>query len=473
MSPNGYLRNPYKLLTEHQMKLLHEASLTIMDRTGMRFHSQKAIDLFKKAGARVSDSNLIKIPPILVDRALDTVPKELIIYDRNGQEAMSLGSSQAYFGVGSDCMFIYDLKTGERRKAVMEDVVHGVRLADGLPNIDFLMSMFLPSDVPNETYERHQMEAMLRGSTKPIVYVGLEASSTKYAVEMASVVAGGLRSLQRYPFIINYINTTSSFQHDVENIERLLFSAERNLPTVYAPGNSRGTTAPITVAGMLALGNAGQLAGLVLSQLQREGSPFILNNPSCGKMDMSSLIDLYATPDLGKSDWAVARRYGLPVLCSAGCSNAKIFDVQAAAEATLTLFANMIGGVNLNSNIGYLDSAMTGSLELVAFCDEIIGWTKHYLKELVIDEETLALDLIHEVGPDGHFLATEHTLRHMRDDWHPTLFDRRSYDQWSTEGEMTLHQRANQKVHDILQNHETEPLADEVLDQLSKFFMPK
>jgi trimethylamine--corrinoid protein Co-methyltransferase len=468
MSPNGNLKNPFKLLTEKQLILLHDASLKIMDRTGMRFHSQKAIDLFKKAGARVTDGNLIQIPPTLVEWALNTVPKELIIYDRNGQEAMFLGSSQTYFGVGSDCMFIYDLGTGERRKAVMEDVIHGVRLADGLPNIDFMMSMFLPSDVPNETYERHQMEAILRGSTKPIVYVGLEASSTRYAVEMASAVVGGLRSLQHSPFIINYINTTSAFQHDGENIERLLFSAERNLPTCYAPGNSCGTTAPMTVAGMLALGNAGQLAGLVLSQIQREGSPFILNNPSCGKMDMSSLIDLYSTPDLGNSSWTLARRYGLPVLCSAGCSNAKVFDAQAAAEATLTLFANMIGGVNLNSNIGYLDSAMTGSLELVAFCDEIIGWIKHYLKELVVDDETLALDLIHEVGPDGHFLATEHTLHHVRDDWQPTLFERRSYDQWSTEGEMTLLQRANQKVRDILQNHRAEPLIDEVIDKLSK-----
>ena len=133
----------------------------------------------------------------------------------------------------------------------------------------------------------------------------------------------------------------------------------------------------------------------------------------------------------------------------------------------MTLFANMVGGVNLSQNIGYLDSAMTGSLELVVFCDEIIGWIKHYLRELEIDEETLALDLIHEVGPDGHFLETEHTLRHVREDWLPTLFDRYSYDQWAAEGEMTLQQRANRKVQNILKNHLAEPLPDEVIKTIT------
>ena len=456
----------FRSLTEDQVTLLHEASLEIMARTGMRFYNQEALDLFRKAGASVSDGNLVRIPPHLVEWALRTVPKNITIYDRNGRRAMSLGGYRSYFGVGSDCMYIYDLHSGQRRKAVLNDVVQGVRLVDALPNLDFVMSMFLPSDVPQETYERHQMAVMLRESTKPIVFVGMEATSTVYAVEMASAVAGGLESLQRHPFVINYVNPTSAFRHNEEAVQRLLYAAERNLPTIYAPVSSRGIAAPMTVAGAMALSNAGQLAGLVLSQLKREGSPFVRNRPGSGTMDMRTMVSAYTAPDEGPFGWDLAHYHGIPIFGTAGCSDAKVFDAQAAAEAALTLFANAIGGANLIHDIGYLDCAMTGSLELVVLCDEIIGWLRRYLRKLEISEETLILDLIHEVGPDGHFLEAEHTLRHVREDWVPTVFDRFPYDRWAAEGAATLQQRANQKVRQIIETHRAESLPEDVLETL-------
>jgi trimethylamine--corrinoid protein Co-methyltransferase len=379
---------------------------------------------------------------------------------------MSLGGYRSYFGVGSDCMHIYDLHTGERRKAVLDDVVQGVRLVDAMPNLDFVMSMFLPSDVPQETYERHQMAVMLRESTKPIVFVGMEASSTVYSVEMASAVAGGLESLQRHPFVINYVNPTSAFRHNEEAVQRLLYAAERNLPTIYAPVSSRGIAAPMTVAGAMALGNAGQLAGLVLSQLKREGSPFICSRPAGGTMDMRTMVGAYTAPDEGPFGWDLAHHYGMPIFGTAGCSDAKVFDAQAAAEAALTLFANAIGGANLIHDVGYLDCAMTGSLELVILCDEIIGWLRRYLRKLEISEETLALDLIHKVSPDGHFLDAEHTLRHVREDWVPTVSDRFAYHRWAAEGATTLQQRANQKVREIVENHRAEPLPENVIETI-------
>ena len=463
---NQYRAVEFRSLTADQITLLHEASLEIMARTGMRFYDDEALELFKKSGADISDGNLVRIPPHLVEWALRSAPKNITIFDQRGRRAMALGGYRSYFGVGSDCMFVYDLLTGERRKAVLDDVINGVRLVDALPNLDFVMSMFLPSDVPDENYERHQMAVMLRESSKPIVFVGIEAASTAYAVEMASAVAGGLESLQRYPFVINYVNTTSAFRHNEESVQRLLYAAERNLPTIYAPGNSRGTTAPITPAGALALGNAGQLAGLVISQLKREGSPFIRSNPGGGTLDMRSLADSYAAPDGGPFGWALAHHYGLPIFGTAGCSDAKIFDAQAAAEAATSLFANAINGANLIHDVGYLDCAMTGSLELVAFCDEIIGWLRRYLRKLEITEETLALDLIHETGPDGHFLETAHTLRHVRDDWLPTLSDRSAHHRWAAEGATTLQQRANKSVRQIIESHRAEPLPEDVIESI-------
>ncbi len=456
-------------LTEDQIVLLHEASLEIMARTGMRFYAKDALDLFQKAGASVSDGNLVRIPPHLVEWALRTAPKNITIFDQTGRRAMSLGGYRSYFGVGSDCMYIYDPYTGERRRAVLEDVTHGVRLVDALPNLDFVMSMFTPSDVPADTYERHQMAVMLQESTKPIVYVGMEASSTVHAVEMASAVAGGHESLQQHPFIINYVNVTSAFQHNEESVQRLLYAAERNLPTIYAPSKMRGAIAPMTVAGALAVGNAGQLAGLVLSQLKREGAPFIRSNPDGDEIDMRSMVSLYGAPDGGPFGWDLTHYYGVPTFGAAGCSDAKVFDAQAAAEAALTLFDNTINGANLIHDIGYLDCAMTGSLELVLFSNEIIGWLQRYLRKLEISEETLALDLIHEIGPDGHFLETEHTYRHVREDWRPTLMDRFDFHRWAASGSTTLQQRANEKVREIIENHRADPLAEDVAKSINSY----
>ncbi len=457
----------FRSLTEDQLTLLHEASLEIMARTGMRFYEQEALALFEKAGASVTDGNLVRIPPHLVERALQTVPKNITLYDQNGRRAMSLGGYRSYFGVGSDCSYLYDLDTGQRRRAVLTDVVQGVRLVDALPNLDFVMSMFLPSDVPQEAYERHQMAIMLQESTKPIVFVGMAASSTVYAVEMASAVAGGLESLQRHPFIVNYVNVTSAFRHNQESVQRLLYAAERNLPTIYAPGKSRGTMTPITVAGSLALGSAGQLAGLVLSQLKREGSPFLRSKPGGDGLDMRTMVSLYAAPDDGPFGWDLAHYHRIPTFGAAGCSDAKVFDAQAAAEATLTLFDNMLSGANLIHDVGYLDCAMTGCLEFVAFCDEVIGWLRRYFRRLEIDEDTLALDLIHQIGPDSHFVQTEHTLRHVREDWVPTLTDRFDYHRWEAKGATTLQQRANRKVRALLESHRAEPLPDEVVESIN------
>jgi len=459
---------PRGWLPEKQLDLLHEASLKIMEEPGMRFHSEEALALFRKAGAAVSDGNLVRIPPALTEKALASAPRELTIYDRGGQPAMRLGGGQCWFGTGSDCLHIYDPQTGQRRPAVLRDVQDAARLVDALPNLDFLMSMFLPSDVPADRYERHQMKAMLEGSTKPIVFCGISADSTRQAVDMAAAVAGGEAALARRPFVLNYLNTPSALRHNEESLSRLLYAAERNLPSIYAPGNCRGTTAPMSVAGMMALGNAGQLAGLVLSQLKREGSPFILNQPSVGALDMRWMRDLYVSPDKGPAGSELARRYGLPVFASGGASDSKLFDGQAAAEAALSLFAAAASGATLIQNAGYLDSALTGSLELMVLCDEIAGWLRRYLRAVEVNEDTLALAAIREAGPGGDFLATEDTAALSREEWQPALFDRASWEAWREAGGTTLEQRANGKVQAILREHRAEPLPAAVRAELAR-----
>jgi len=449
-------------LRRDQRQRLEEASLEILGRTGVRFFHHEAVDLFRNAGAMVSEENLVRIPHHLVEWALGAAPKSITLYNQNGQRAMQVGGQRCYYGVGSDCRYIYDLDTNLRREAELGDVRAGVRLASCLPNIDFLMSMFMPTDVPLGTHEPYQMAIMLRESIKPIVFVGESLESTMSSVEMAAAVSGGISELARYPFVVNYVNAKSSFHHNEASLQRLLFAAERNLPSIYSPANTRGLTSPMTAAGALALGNAGQLAGLVLTQLKREGSPFIRSNPAANSMDMRTMLRLYCSPDEGTAGWDLARYHELPSFGKGGCSDAKVFDGQAAAEAALTLFAETIGGANLIHDIGYLDCAMTGSLELVAFCDEVVGWLKRYLQKPCITEETLALDLIHEIGPDNYFLETDHTLAHVREDWQPTIFDHLDFASWTDEGGQELRSRANKQVRDLLRDYRPDPLPADV-----------
>lgn len=453
-------------LTTAQLERLREAALEILWRVGARFFEEEALALFKRAGASVTDGNLVRLPAALVERALRSAPRNITLYDRNGERAMELGGYRCYFGTGSDCASLYDLETGAHRPARLDDVVQGVRLVDALPNIDFVMSMFMPSDVPVELHERLQMAAMLQNSTKPIVFVGEEAASTVYALRMAAAVAGGMERLERYPFVVNYANVLTPLRHNRESVQRLLYGAAHNIPTIYAPADHRGTVAPVTAAGAAALGAAGQLAGVVLAQLKREGAPILLSNMGGTSMDLRTMVSIYGSPDAAGMGWALAHSFGLPIFGTAGCSDSKVFDAQAAADAALTLFANAIAGANLIHDIGYLDAAMTGSLELVAYCDDVIGWLKRYLRPPVVDEESLALDVIAAVGPDGGFLDQDHTIRHMREDWRPALFDRFDFPRWEAAGATTLQQRANKKVRELLARSAPAPLPPNVVREI-------
>ena len=161
----------FRRLSEKECQKLHGASLEILERTGVRLHHQPAIDLLKKAGASVSDGNRVRIPPVFVENALNTAPHEITLYNRHGDPAIPVGNFQSFFGTGSDCLHILDHRTGERRQPLLQDVAEGMTLCDALPNIDFVMGMFLPGDVPRMVADRYEMETMLNFTTKPIIFV--------------------------------------------------------------------------------------------------------------------------------------------------------------------------------------------------------------------------------------------------------------------------------------------------------------
>jgi trimethylamine--corrinoid protein Co-methyltransferase len=456
----------FKKLSHDQVERLHHASLEILDRTGVCLYEEECLQLLKRAGVKVAEGNRVRIPPGLVEWALSIAPKRVVLCDRNGKRVMPLERNNVFFGPGSDCPFVLDHRSGERRPGVLQDVVEAIRVCDALPNIDFLMSICVPSDIDQGTADRHQMRAMLMNSTKPILFVTTEFDGCVDVVEMAEVVAGGAEELRRNPIGALYINVTSPLRHNREALQKLMFMAEKGLPTTYTPVVLRGMTGPVTAAGAIALANAGELAGLVLAQLIREGTPVMLTGGVNDMADMRTMVGVYAAPKNRVMLVELAHYYGLPIFGLAGASDSKIPDEQAAAEAAFSLMLEALCGAQLVHDVGYLESGRLNSIEQIVICDELIHFVKQFMKGLEVSQETLALEVIDQVGPFGDYLTTEHTLRHFKEDWYPELFDRSLYDHWIASGGKSLRQRARERVDEILASHEVEPLPPNVQEKI-------
>jgi trimethylamine--corrinoid protein Co-methyltransferase len=216
----------------------------------------------------------------------------------------------------------------------------------------------------------------------------------------------------------------------------------------------------------MALNNAGVLVGLVLSQLKREGTPFIMPGWGGNMLDMKTTTQPYADPQKRGQAIDFAHFIGLPMFSLGGCSESKVVDQQAAAEAALSLFSDAIFGGNLIHDVGYLESGLSGSLPQLAICDEIIGWLDAFMQETEINDETLALNLIDEVGPDGQYLNNPHTIKHFRKRWYPSLFERSNFNGWQKKGAKDLGTRATEFVENTLSEHTPEPLPKDIAEHV-------
>jgi trimethylamine---corrinoid protein Co-methyltransferase len=453
----------FSVLSDSQKNDLHLAALEVLRRTGIRFHHAVALDLLKNAGAFISDGNLVKIPASLVKDALASAPNRIIMCDRDGQPSLYLEGNKVYFGTGSDCLNLLDPRTSEHRLFVESDLVDAYHLCDALPNIHFVMSVGIPSDVdPNKIYDV-QMAHMLEDTVKPIVFVTNDRASCQRAIDMAIAVAGGDEALREQQHILLYSEPSSPLQQSDTAVDKLLLMAEFELPVVHSPGPQMGASAPITLAGGLVMSLAEIFSSLVLHQLKRPGAPFVFG-AGIHHMDMSSTQICYASPEFQLTKAAIAelgRWYGLPTWGYAGCSDAKVMDEQAAVEATTSVIMAKLSGANLIHDVGYMESGLTGSFEMIALTDELVSMADNLLKGIVVNDETTLVDEINRVGPGGNYLDSDVTLQRFREFWFPSLLDRQRRLVWQKKGATTMGERLNAKVLNILENHQPKPLEPE------------
>jgi trimethylamine--corrinoid protein Co-methyltransferase len=456
-----------RLLSDSQKEAIHSATLELLRRTGVDVLVPEVRDLLKKAGCWM-DGERVRIPPHLIEWAIRTAPSRVVLCDRDGNPAMELEGRKGYYGTGSDTPFVIDAYSGERRLAVLQDIANVAKLVDGLEHIDFLMCMGIASDVTDTISDLYHFREMLHNTTKPIIYTAWDRENLEDIVEMAEAVAGGAEALCRSPFMALYSEPISPLTHAQESCEKLLFLAKKGLPVVYTPGMMVGATAPVTVAGALVQANAEQLSGLLITQLIREGAPMI-GAGGILFMDMSQGLISYAAPEfmLGNTAFAeMCHYYGIPIFAFSGCSDAKTFDQQAAAEGALWMMITALGGGNLIHDVGYIESGMTASYEQIVAMDEVAGLVKRFLGGIELNTDTIALDVIDQVGPGGHYLEHAHTYKHFKKNWVPKLFNRTSREQWESEGQLTMGDKTTAKVQNILETHQAKPIPDEVSEAL-------
>jgi trimethylamine--corrinoid protein Co-methyltransferase len=461
--PISTLKPMVRMVSDEQVRELHYATLEILGQTGVMVDDPQGRELLLEAGAWESNGR-IKIPENLVTNAIDKAPSRIPMHNRLGDLTMPLELGKVFFGPGSDTTFTLDVETGERRRTVAQDVEDIARLGDALDNIDFIMSMGNPSDVPADDLYVHSFIRMIRGSVKPNIYTAQNRKDMEDIYRIAVAVMGGEQELREKPILLHYAEPISPLYIIEESLQKHIFCAEKGIPATYIPSTNTGGGGPITVAGSVALGNAECLVGLIITQLVRPGAPF-LYGMNTAALDMKTTIVSYGSPDwsLGMGAWAeLARYYNLPVWGFGGATDSKVVDAQAGLEATFSIMNAYLSRITLVHDVAYIEYGSTSSMEMLVIADEIIRMTRFLMGGLPVNKETLALDAIARAEPGGGFLADDHTLDNFRTaQWTPKIIDRNQYDIWQTAGSKDMYTRANEHARQILAEHTVPPLPEE------------
>jgi trimethylamine--corrinoid protein Co-methyltransferase len=229
-----------------------------------------------------------------------------------------------------------------------------------------------------------------------------------------------------------------------------------------------GGTAPITIAGAVTLGNAEFLSSLVMHQLKNPGAPFLYGH-GVHHLDMKDMVSVYGAPEfqLARVMAAeVARFYSLPTWGYTAHSDSKVIDGQAAADAQFSAMVALLAKTNLNHDVGYLESGLTNSPEMMVLTNEIISMTRRFMEGVRVDDEALAVDVIQEVGPGGQFMSHNHTMAHWRELWLPQIFDRQRLDPWEEQGAKNVNDRLREATITLMDEHTVEPLPSTIQDEI-------
>jgi trimethylamine---corrinoid protein Co-methyltransferase len=456
------------LLANDECQAIAAAAFELLARMGVKLTEPEARQRLQQSGARLEGERVF-IPDGLIQRALQTAPRSVSLYTRDGRLAMQLEGRNVYYGAHTDAPDVLDPFTGTRRPCLEADVAGIARLADALPNISFITASGLVADRPAERADRIALGQCLCQSTKPVLVMPVTLAGLEDIGAMAALAVGGADALRAHPNIIVYAEPVSPLVHPDESLRKLLLCAAQAWPVAYSPFAAMGGTAPQSLPALIAQLCAESLSALVVHQLACPGAPFIFGGMA-SVMDMKTTVFSYGAPEfqVGNTLMAeMAHYFDLPNFGTGGTSDAQAFDGQAVLEAASSCMLASLAGAQLVHDVGLLGNATVVMPEMITATDEIVAMLHHLLGEVVVDAETLSLDLFAEAAGHGEFVTQPYTLRHMHDIWYPKLLYRFGAKAWLASKQETFEQRVNARTRHLMETHRPAPLPCEVVERLT------
>lgn len=459
----------FSVLNDEQIQEIIEASFRILKRTGCLIKNEEALNILKEAGARVEGEH-VWIPSHLIEKALLTVPKEITLYNTEGEPQVYLSgrNGRSYFAPGISVQHVVDRHTNEKRLTTYADAYATGLVTEAMPNIDVACGLCYVSDCHHMTADLHEIRALLETTTKPHSLWHSDKGSLETLIKMYATMAGGLDKFLAKPFAFGSAAAATPLSHPDEALEKGLFQWKLGMPSMYGVTTMMGGTAPSTMAGAFALALADGFVGLVLSQLVNPGTPLIMALGTV-PFDMVSMEPSLTGPDasLGAAGQAAIFRYlGIPQFSLMGGSHCTVFDQQAAFDMGMGIFSTTLAGAGIGGFAGFLEDGMSSSLEALVYCNEVIDMARHYAQGIEVSAETIAEDVINAVGPTGNFLGEEHTMRHFRERWMAKIAIRDTYENWKLMGGKDMRQRCVEKVDEIIANGPTTNRDPKLLKEL-------
>lgn len=455
----------FEMLSRDQLQELFDGVLRVLENIGLEVHHDEGRDILKKAGAWV-DGKRVCIPQYLVKRSLEMAPRSFTIYARDGnpKHDIHIGPGRAHFGPGPTPPNFIDVETQERRPYLKDDARIVATVVDALPNIDFCESLGTISDVHPDLAASYEFAEMFSNTSKPIVAWSYGWDDSEDIHKIAVAEAGGQEAFERRPNYVHYCEPLSPLVSTFEAVDKLIFAARNRVPLIFTPCPLAGGTAPVTAAGIIIQAAAESWMGLVLAQAIQPGLPFFMGGV-LSVMDMNAMILSYGAPELAlmmAGATELAHFAGLPLWQTGGCTDSKVLDEQAALEGAISCFFSALTGGDLCHDVGYTESGITGSILQTVMMDEAIGYSRRITRGIEVNEDTLATDTIHNVGPNGHYLYEEHTHRYFKTEfWYPNLCDRHNFEEWEQAGKTKMRDRVIERTRDILSSHQPSAIKPE------------
>jgi trimethylamine--corrinoid protein Co-methyltransferase len=466
------MKKPFlRILSEQDLKSIHQASLRILGNTGMLVDHAEAIEMLDAAGAKVDHKKrLVRFPPELIEQKLALAPRKVIFHGRTPDYDISLEpGGEVYARMPGGCQSYVDLKTGEHRKGRLEDWKEICRLADALPNIHAIATFYC-QDVPKEVANLCSLQVVLEHQRMPITHNADNFSIFKLMLEMLLAVRGSKEELARRPPMNLMVSPIAPLYWNEDDLNQLLLACKYGIPADIPIMPVTGLTGPVTLAGTIALANAEFLGTTVIVQTASPGysMPYF---PIPLAADMKTGKPLFAAPETGLMIAALTQLsselYGWPSE-SVGLNSDGYILEQILFQRCQNAAMHSLAGGKLLVGVGSLGGSMALSPAQLVIDNEILNIARRWARGITVNEDTLAVDLIHKVGPRGHFLEEEHTLRHLMagEQLNVDLFDRSFRDNWLRAGGKNLQQKAMEKAQAILDKHQVEPLPAEVSREL-------